>query len=79
MTITTSSKKRYWYVVFSGARPGIYQSHIEARQQVDGYRKGEWKRFNSKAEAKEAFGNCSCSTYNPNSTYNWGCTPPRRR
>lgn len=79
MTITKSSKKRYWYVVFAGACPGIYQSHIEARQQVDGYRKGKWKRFDSKAEAKKAFRKSSCSTYNPNGTYNWGYTSPRRR
>lgn len=70
--------KKYWYVVFVGACPGIYRSREEACRQVDGYQKQDWKRFDSETEAIAAFKKRSRSNYNPDKTFTWGYSPPRK-
>lgn len=78
MTRKKSSKKN-WYAVFVGACPGVYPNSEEARRQTDGYQKPDWKRFDNEAQAIAAFKKRSRSNYNPDSTFVWGYTPPRRR
>lgn len=69
--------KKYWYVVFVGACPGVYRSYERARQQIDGFPKSDWERFDSETEAIAAFKKRSRSNYNPDNSFSWGFSPPR--
>lgn len=42
--------KKY-YAVLTGREPGIYESWEEAKKQIDGYPKAEYKGFKTKADA----------------------------
>lgn len=50
------AKKAKYYVVWEGARPGVYDSWEKALAQVSGYPQAKYKSFASLAEAKLAFG-----------------------
>lgn len=50
-----SKKGRKYYVVWVGARPGVYESWDEARSQVAGFPGAKYKSFASRAEAEAAF------------------------
>ncbi len=47
-------KKKY-YVVWEGAKPGIYESWTECQLQVKGYPNPKFKKFDSLAEAEAAY------------------------
>ncbi len=48
-------KKPKFYVVWEGARPGVYTNWPDCQQQVQGYPGARYKSFGSMAEAKAAF------------------------
>ena len=47
--------KKKWYVVWKGIEPGIYESWVDCKRQVDGFENALYKSFESSEEAKEAF------------------------
>lgn len=49
------AKKQKYYVVWVGAKPGIYMSWADCQKQVAGYPKARYKSFESKLEAELAF------------------------
>jgi ribonuclease HI len=49
------SGKKKFYVVWEGAKPGIYDTWEEAGKQVQGYPAAKYKSFSNKAEAEQAF------------------------
>jgi len=52
-----SSKKKKYYVVWSGVEPGIYESWAECKSQIDGYPGAQYKGFYDRSSAEEAFAN----------------------
>ena len=48
------AKKKKYYVVWEGHKPGIYESWAECQRQVSGYTNASFKSFASKEEAKKA-------------------------
>ncbi len=44
-----------YYVVWKGAKPGIYESWEECQKQVKGYKGAIYKAFQSRKEAEKAF------------------------
>lgn len=50
-----SKKGKKYYVVWVGARPGIYENWDEARAQVAGYPGAKYKSFPTRVEAEAAF------------------------
>lgn len=50
-----AKKKKKWYVVWAGHKPGIYTTWDEASAQVNGFSNAKYKSFESKAEAELAF------------------------
>ena len=56
------SKKRKWYVVWSGINPGIYDNWAECKAQVDGFEQARYKSFETMEEAQRAFREGSQST-----------------
>ncbi len=49
------AKKKKYYVVWRGIKPGIYNSWEDCRKQVDGYEGAQYKSFTDKEEAERAF------------------------
>ena len=49
------AKKRKFYVVWKGKRPGIYESWEDCKSQIEGYKGAQYKSFSEFAEAKKAF------------------------
>jgi hypothetical protein len=45
-------RARHYYAVAIGRRPGIYESWVEAAEQVSGYRGSVHKAFSTRAEAE---------------------------
>lgn len=54
-TVKPAKKKPMYYVVWRGVRPGIYTSWDEARKQLTGVAKPQYKSFGSKDLARKAF------------------------
>jgi ribonuclease HI len=50
----SKSKKKY-YVVWVGAKPGIYESWDQAKAQIAGFPGAKYKSFSTKAEAERAY------------------------
>ena len=50
-----AKKKSEYYVVWSGAKPGIYDSWTDCEAQVKGQKGAVYKGFASRAEAEQAF------------------------
>ncbi|RMD97061.1 MAG: ribonuclease H, partial [Bacteroidetes bacterium] len=50
----SKSKKKY-YVVWVGAKPGIYESWDQAKAQIAGFPGAKYKSFPTKAEAERAY------------------------
>ena len=49
------AKKKKFYVVWKGKRPGIYESWDDCKSQIEGYKGAQYKSFSEFAEAKKAF------------------------
>lgn len=49
------SKKSKLYVVWEGAKPGIYTTWDEAKAQIQGYPNAKYKSFETRSEAETAF------------------------
>ncbi|HOY19814.1 MAG TPA: ribonuclease H family protein [Haliscomenobacter sp.] len=49
------SKAKKYYVVWTGAKPGIYESWVECQAQINGFPGARYKSYESKAEAEKAF------------------------
>jgi ribonuclease HI len=49
------AKKQKFYVVWQGAKPGIYDSWEQCQRQIMGYPQAKYKSFESRAEAEAAF------------------------
>ena len=49
------AKKKKYYVVWQGIKPGIYQSWDECKKQVEGFYGAKYKSFIDKDEAQRAF------------------------
>jgi ribonuclease HI len=49
------AKSKKYYVVWVGAKPGIYESWTDCQAQTIGYPEAKYKSFKSLEEAKEAF------------------------
>ena len=47
--------KNKYYVVWKGAKPGIYKSWAECQAQIKGFAGAQYKGFESETEAKKAF------------------------
>lgn len=75
----SSSIKRNWYVVFAGARPGIYGCWEEVERLAINFPKARYQKFSSRKEAEAAFAECSRVGYDSKATYQWNYTPPVRR
>lgn len=50
-----TSKKKYFYVVWNGHKPGIYEDWNQAQKQISGFPKPLYKTFGSKTLAEKAF------------------------
>ncbi len=50
-----AKKKPKFYVVWKGKKPGIYKSWWDAKKQIDGYAGAQFKSYESKTEAEEAY------------------------
>lgn len=50
----SKSKKKY-YVVWVGAKPGVYETWDDARAQIAGFQGAKYKSFTSKVEAESAY------------------------
>ncbi|NND33002.1 MAG: ribonuclease H [Saprospiraceae bacterium] len=48
------TKKKKYYVVWVGAKPGIYQNWEDCQAQIMGYPQAKYKSFKTLAEAKDA-------------------------
>ena len=48
------AKKKKYYVVWVGAKPGIYESWEDCQAQIMGYPQAKYKSFSNLTEAKEA-------------------------
>ncbi|MFN7117518.1 MAG: viroplasmin family protein [Saprospiraceae bacterium] len=51
------AKKQKYYVVWQGVNPGVYSSWAQCQAQISGYPGAQYKSFDTKAEAEEAFAN----------------------
>ena len=51
----TMAKKQKCYVVWQGAKPGIYDSWEQCQRQINGYPQAKYKSFESREEAEKAF------------------------
>src|SRR5690625_1113859 len=49
------AKKKKYYVVWRGKKPGIYNSWQECKKMISGYKGAQYKSFTSFEEAKKAF------------------------
>lgn len=49
------AKKQKYYVVWKGVNPGIYESWIDCQLQTKGYDGAQYKSFESREEAEQAF------------------------
>lgn len=49
------AKKRKWYVVINGRKPGIYTSWRECAEQVQGYSNAVYRSYETKETAEQAF------------------------
>ena len=49
------AKKKKFYVVWKGKRPGIYESWDDCKAQIEGYKGAQYKSFQDFSEAKSAF------------------------
>ena len=49
------SKKKKFYVVWSGKKPGIYSSWEECKEQIHGVKGAKYKAFENRGQAEEAF------------------------
>ena len=47
--------KRKWYVVWKGVEPGIYNTWIECKRQIDGFENAIYKSFESLDAAAKAY------------------------
>jgi ribonuclease HI len=47
--------QKKWYVVWKGLEPGIYDTWVECKRQIDGFENALYKSFESSEEAKEAY------------------------
>ena len=50
-----SKKKAAYYVVWSGKKPGIYDTWEDCEAQVKGVQGAKYKGFASRPEAEQAF------------------------
>ena len=48
-------KKKKYYVVWEGAKPGIYNTWAQCQLQVKGYPNARYKSYSTKAEATDAY------------------------
>ena len=48
-----SAKK--WYVVWKGKEPGVYDTWLECKQQIDGFEGARYKSFETQVQAVEAY------------------------
>jgi ribonuclease HI len=60
------AKKQKYYVVWVGAKPGIYTSWDDAKAQVMGFPTAKYKSFDTLKEAEEAFKKSHSQYYNFN-------------
>ncbi|MCL6267348.1 viroplasmin family protein [Flagellimonas myxillae] len=49
------AKKKKFYVVWKGKRPGIYESWDDCKAQIEGFKGAQYKSFSLFADAKKAF------------------------
>lgn len=49
------AKKQKYYTVWQGVNPGVYSSWAQCQAQITGYPGAQYKSFDTKAEAEEAF------------------------
>src|SRR5262245_17446317 len=49
------AQKQKYYVVWQGRKPGIYPSWAECEKQVRGFPAAQYKSFDSRKEAEEAY------------------------
>ncbi|WP_437396194.1 ribonuclease H1 domain-containing protein [Flagellimonas lutimaris] len=49
------AKKKKFYVVWKGKRPGIFESWADCKAQIDGAKGAQYKSFTTFEEAKKAF------------------------
>ncbi len=49
------AKKKKYYVVWKGKRPGIYESWEACKEQITGYKQAQYKSFESREDAMTAF------------------------
>lgn len=49
------AKKKKYYVVWKGKKPGIYASWDDCKKQINGFEGAEYKSFANESEAKTAF------------------------
>ena len=49
------AKKSKLYVVWEGAKPGIYTTWDDAKAQIQGFPNAKYKSFETRAEAETAF------------------------
>lgn len=61
------AKKKKYYVVWRGKKPGIYNSWQECKKMISGYKGAQYKSFTSFEEAKKAF-NSSYALYKGKNT-----------
>ncbi|MEI9909044.1 MAG: RNase H1/viroplasmin domain-containing protein [Bacteroidota bacterium] len=50
-----SKQKNNYYVVWHGAKPGIYSSWPECQKQINGYPNAKYKGFKTREAASKAF------------------------
>lgn len=55
------AKKKKFYVVWEGHRPGVYDSWSDCQQQINGFAGALFKSFGSRAEAQAALANPSAA------------------
>ncbi|MCB0522486.1 MAG: viroplasmin family protein [Lewinellaceae bacterium] len=58
------AKKKKYYVVWQGAKPGIYDSWESCQRQINGFPAAKYKAFESQQEAEAAFKNSYAAHYN---------------
>ncbi|WP_240375812.1 ribonuclease H [Bacillus piscicola] len=49
------ARQKKWYVVWTGRKPGIYNSWSECEKQVKGFPNASFRSFTSEEDAKKAF------------------------
>ena len=58
-------KQKLWYVIFEWRNPGIYSKWETCRVQVHKYSAPMFRKFESLAEAEDAYMNYKHETYSP--------------